>query len=137
MPRITADVEKKLMPYLLRNAYLLTLCLLGCVLYEMLIIDRAQVDLTIDVEKKTWFKIYWADEGEEFSERRVGEILVRSDRRNYNFYLTDLSDVSRLRIDPHQYAGTSRIGGLRIRQTGFDNVDLLAEGGDRGLRPLS
>ena len=125
------------MPRLPRNAYLLALCLFCCALYQVLIIDRAQVDLSIEVEKKTWFKIYWAGEGEEFSERRMSQVLARPDRRKYSFYLTDLSDVSRLRIDPHQYAGTSRISELRIRQAGFDEIDLLAENGGRGLRPLS
>lgn len=125
------------MPAFLRNTFLPVLCLLGCVLYQMLVIDRAQVDLSIEVEKKTRFKIYWAEEGEEFSERRVGEILVRPDRRTYTFHLTDLSNVRRLRIDPHQYLGTSTISGLRIRQAGIEDIDLLTGDGDRGLRPLS
>ena len=80
--------------------------------------NRAFVELNIDVSQKTWFKIYWADSGGLYSEKNMVRLRVTPDKQAYSFFLTDLTKVTKLRIDPHQYTGTSRIYSLLISQKG-------------------
>lgn len=122
---------------ILRNKYILLSCLLACVAYQFLFINRAHVDVTIQVEKRTFFKIYWAGEGQGFSESRMARIWVTPERKKYSFFLTDLRDVILLRLDPQQYVGSSTIEELRITQIGLGEINLSSLQKDSRLKPLS
>ncbi len=111
------------------------IALLVCAGYFFYFVNRAHVDLQIQVEKRTFFKIYWVGPGERYSEKHHVEVLVKPGREQYRFYLTDLEKVSRLRIDPQEYRGVSRIKKIEITQNGFPAISLGGNSGFSGLQP--
>ena len=90
-----------------RHRFLITACLVLSAGYFLFFVDRAVVDLSISVDKRTFFRIYWAAADQGFAEERHARVLVSPDRRDYRFYLTDLGRIERLRIDPHDFKGES------------------------------
>ena len=128
---------ENLIENLVRHKFAWLLCLLACLAYQVFFVSRAYVDLTIQVEKKTFFKIYWAEEGQAFSEKRMALALVKPDRKQYGFFLTDLKKVKHLRIDPQQYTGTATIEEIRIRQNGFKEIRFTSTEDFSRLKPLA
>lgn len=122
---------------LVRHKYAWILCLITCVAYQIFFVNRAHVDLTIQVEQRTLFKIYWAEEGQAFSEGRMALASVKPDRKQYSFFLTNLKGIKFLRIDPQQYAGTATIEEIRIRQKGFKEIRLSSTEDFSRLKPLA
>jgi len=102
--------------------FLVVLCALACGYYYYFYFNRAYVDLEITLDQPSIAKIYWADEGQSFSEdRRVSERL-HAGRGHYSFYLTGLGRTTKLRIDPMQYAGQVTIESFAIRQAGMEPI---------------
>jgi hypothetical protein len=122
---------------LVRHRFAWLLGLLACLAFQVFFVDRAYVDLTIQVEKRTFFKIYWAGEGQSFSEKRMALALVKPDRKQYGFFLTDLKKVKHLRIDPQQYAGTATVEDIRIRQNGLKEIQFDSSEDFSRLKPLA
>ena len=96
----------------------------------------AYVDLNINVSQKTWFKMYWAGEGEEYSEKRMCRIRVKPAKQHYTAFLTDLRKVEKLRIDPQQYVGTSLIQKLVITQNGLSPILFVNKDDFSRLNPI-
>ena len=107
---------------LIEHRFIVFLCLFSCSLYYILFASRAYVDFTIDIERRTHFKVYWAEKGEKFSESKSKKILINPKQKHYGFYLTDLRNVERLRIDPYQYKGDGTIQDFHIEQRGIDGI---------------
>ncbi len=89
------------------------------VLFFYCVVNRAVVELDISVSKTTWVKIYWAEEGQPFSEKRMAGVRARPEHNQYSFYLTDLRKIATLRIDTHQYEGEAVVKRIIIRQKGL------------------
>ncbi|NNF47868.1 MAG: hypothetical protein HKN69_13970, partial [Desulfofustis sp.] len=84
-------------------------CLLGCFYYFFFFYNRALVEVEIEVEHKTRFKLYWAQNNESFSEDHASGVTVVPGRSSYTFFLTNLGGIDQLRIDPFQYQGSGII----------------------------
>lgn len=106
------------------------------VLFVYCFVNRAVVELDIGVSKTTWFKIYWAEKGQPYSEKRMARVRVRPDQHQYSFYLTDLRKITTLRIDPHQYAGEAVVKKILMRQRGFEPLYFEDERGFSQLDPI-
>ena len=102
--------------------FIAALCLLGCVYYFLAFYNRALVELDIEVEHKTQFKLYWSSADQPFSEKKRSVITIHPGQHKYSFYLTDLGKVERLRVDPFQYSGTGSLQRLSISQAGYDTI---------------
>jgi hypothetical protein len=98
------------------------LCLLGCAYYYFFFYNRALVELEIEVDQKTDFKIYWAAQNQQFSEDRSAGVTVDPGQSGYSFFLTDLGRVERFRIDPIKYVGAARLKRLTLSQSGFETI---------------
>ena len=129
MDSIRALIEKKWFAALL--------CLLACLVYYFGVVNRAYVELSIQVKFPTDFKVYWAEAGKGFSEKKMARVRVRPDKIEYRFFLTDLNHIERLRIDPVQYAGTSRIERLIFTQKGLQPINFADQESWRKLSPLT
>ena len=103
-------------------------CLLGCVYYFFFFYNRAFVELEVEVEHKTRFQLFWAQNNEAFSEKKSSGVTVVPGRSSYTFFLTDLGKVDQLRIDPFAYQGSGTIKRLTLSQPGYEPVEVdLAE----------
>lgn len=105
--------------------FLIAACVLLCAAYFFCFVNRAAVEVTIEVDKRTYLRVYWADEGENFSAARHSRVFVSPDQRDYRFYLTDIGSVERLRLDPHDYKGVSTIRRFVISQKGWQPTALI------------
>lgn len=99
-------------------------CVLVCFYYYYFFYNRAMVEIDLHVEQPSVLKIYWADQDEPFSEKQRTMISVIPDKWQYSFFLTDLDDVSRLRVDPFQYVGSGKIGVITLSQKGYEPLTL-------------
>ncbi|MDR3089230.1 MAG: DUF2142 domain-containing protein [Desulfobulbaceae bacterium] len=111
-------------------------CLLTLTLYYNLVYNVAHVELRLHVERQSWFKIYWAKGNALFSEKNMVRVRVTPERADYSFFLTDLRGKDRLRIDPVEYAGASRLESLVISQNELAPIVLNSPEGFSSLQPL-
>jgi hypothetical protein len=107
-----------------RQPVLLTviLCLLASGLYYHFFFNRAQVELSIDVEYPSDFKLYWSAENQPFSEKRRAVVRVKPGHTDYSFGLTDIGTVAQLRLDPVDYVGEALVRSLVISQRGYETI---------------
>jgi len=117
-----------------RDWFLLGVCLVLTGAYFFYFVGRAHVDLSIDVEKRTFFRVYWSEQGESFSQAHHARVLVSPEQQDYQFFLTDIGNISTIRIDPHEYTGKSVISRLVISQKGWESIKM---GGDRSFAALA
>ncbi len=103
------------------------LCLLFSLGYLYFFENRALVELEITTPQKTWFNIYWADEGEGYRRYKRGRVRITPNKTNYSFYITDLRKVSKLRIDPHKFIGEVVINKMVISQNGYQPIQFVNE----------
>ena len=99
-------------------------CILLCAYYYFFFFNRALVELDIEVEKRTRFKLYWAVDDEPFSEKNSSVVTLGPTQKHYSFFLTDLGKIDRLRVDPFQYVGSATVQRITLSQTGFEPVTL-------------
>jgi hypothetical protein len=104
--------------------FALLLCAAVWILYYFLFLERARVDVVVEVEQATWFKIYWAGDTQEFSETRMEKVRVNPGQDSYVFYLKNIKDIENLRVDSHEYAGAAVVTSLHIRQKGYKDIIL-------------
>ncbi len=98
--------------------------------------NRAFVELEIQVPQKTWFNMYWAEEGNGYSKWRRARVRLTPEKQQYSFYLTDLRKIERLRIDPHMYEGEVIIKSLQISQKGKQSLQFTKKSEFKQLQPL-
>jgi len=107
-----------------KEKFLLALlaCVIACSAYYHFMVNIAHVDVEMNVTQRSTFAIYWATEKRGYSRKRVIATVVEPGRDTYSFYLTDISKVSRLRIDTHDYAGEVTLKRMVINQEGYEPI---------------
>jgi hypothetical protein len=103
----------------LRYLFAAVICLLSCSLYYHFFENKAYVEIEIEVSQNTDFKIYWAGSGQLYSEKNMSGILATPNCKRYNFFLTNIGQVERLRIDTHRYKGEANLKRVFIQQPGW------------------
>ncbi|HSL38923.1 MAG TPA: hypothetical protein VK857_01025 [Desulforhopalus sp.] len=111
--------------------------LLAGVLYWNFFINRAYVEVELNVESTTDFKIYWAKAGQLFSEKNMAVAIVSPEKSRYGFFLTDIGKIERLRIDTHRYTGEAQLKSLTLHQEGWHQLMLKGTEDFRQLQPLT
>lgn len=111
-------------------------CLLACALYGYFYVGKAYVEVELGVSQKTDFKIYWAGEGKAYAEKNMAMAEVFPERTTYDFFLTNIASLARLRIDPHAYQGEATIKKITIRQEGYTPIVLASPEQFSKLTPL-
>ena len=99
-----------------KQSLVLLLCLTGCTIYAVFFLNAATVNLSMHVEKRTIFQMYWAEANKGFSEKNSAKLVVGPRQKHYQFSLTNLRNVGRIRLDPHKYIGGSIIEKITIEQ---------------------
>ncbi len=112
-----------------KHSLVLLLCLAGCTVYAVFLANVATVNLSIQVEKRTLFQMYWAQANEGYSEKRSVKLIVTPRQEQYQFLLTNLRNVKKLRFDPHKYIGGSIIKKVTIEQKGIQPIHYNFENG--------
>lgn len=121
---------------LMQRLFAVVVCLLMCGLYYRLIVNTAFVEIELEVSEKSEFKIYWAEEGAAFSEKHMSVAIVKPGERFYSFFLTDIANVERLRIDTHKYTGQATLKKITVQQEGWAPIELSSPEDFSRLVPL-
>jgi len=99
-------------------------CVIACTAYYQFVVNTAVVDLEMSVNESSHFTLYWAADGEGYSERRIATVKAHSGKDIYSFNLTNISKVSRLRVDTHSTIGEVTLKSLAIHQEGYEPIIL-------------
>ncbi|HHO48753.1 MAG TPA: hypothetical protein ENN06_09945 [Desulfobacteraceae bacterium] len=106
----------------------LLLLLLGALLsglFHFQIVRKAVVDLTVKTDARTTLKIYWIQEGEPFTEKRMARIVLKPGRQQYSFRIGDLARIDSIRIDPSdEKPAQVTLKEVRIGQQGYSPITL-------------
>jgi len=114
--------ENYLLQKILQHKFFFFLCIFFSCLYLYFFTNRAYVEVIIESPEPTLLKIYWAEDGQPYSEKNRAQLRVEPTQTKYGFFLTNLTDITKLRIDPHQHHGTSTIKKISIQQAGFKSI---------------
>ncbi len=108
------------------------------ILYLWLVAFRGEFEIHIDSPGKdaTFFKVYWAGEGQDYSESRSRRARIRTGSYQLKVPVGNLGGIARLRIDPIEYAGEVTIRSVALGQTGFEEI-ILGPGELSTLAPLA
>ncbi len=128
---------KILMDRWIHYLYTAVACLLACIVYYNFAINKAYVEFELEVTEKADFKIYWAEKGQVYSEKHMSVVVTRPGRIQYSFFLTNIRDISRLRVDTHNYAGEATLRSLSVEQAGYAPIKLSDSRSFRRLAPLA
>ncbi|BHH81953.1 hypothetical protein [Desulforhopalus sp. 52FAK] len=112
-------------------------CVVTCAGYYAFVVNTARVEVDIEVSQTSRFAIYWAEEGQGYSQNNMATVRAHAGKRNYSFYLTNLSKIHRLRIDPHTYLGEATIKQLQVAQEGYEPIILSNSDEFKRLVPLN
>ncbi len=120
----------------LKHLFAALVACLAIGLYYYFFVTTARVEVELAVSQKADFKLYWAKGGEPYSEKMMAGIVAKPERQHYTFFLTNIGDLARLRIDTHNYLGEATLKKLRITQEGYQPL-ILADSEQFGrLKPL-
>ena len=133
LKKVTDKKNARWMKYL----FPLFVALLTCVLYHHFFVNKAYVTIELEVDRKTELKIYWAGVGQPYCEKNKVKVVVTPHSRNYKFFLTNISQVRKLRIDTHSYRGDATLRSLVVRQEGWMPLSLTSPEELKRLMPLN
>lgn len=111
-------------------------CVIACTAYYQFVVNTAVVDLEMSVNESSHFTLYWAADGEGYSERRIATVKTHSGKDTYSFNLTNISKVGRLRVDTHSIIGEVTLKSLAIHQEGYESIILNDPSSFSKLVPL-
>lgn len=127
------------MDYLLRkNSLIFLLCCIvfWCWFYLGFILNRAHVELGLEVSQNNSLEVFWAKEGQKYTKRNRSNVFVHPGSSHYSVILTDLAELTRLRINLVNYRGEAKVLYLKIHQHGFLPVELSGLSGLGKLQRL-
>lgn len=104
--------------------FTVAVCLIGCVYYYLFFFNRAFVEVDIEVEHKSDFKIYWTSGDRPFSEKRRATVRLHPGKNVHSFFLTNIGKFEKLRIDPFQFEGDGTLRKLTISQLGYEPIEV-------------
>lgn len=110
---------------------ILTLC------YHFMVFKVADVDLHVDTDTRTVFKVYWAEAGQLYSEKRMSRVVISPNQSDYSFGLSNLVAIKKLRIDVSEKPAKVRLLELHIRQEGLSELSFDSEDDFKKLIPLA
>jgi hypothetical protein len=93
-------------------------------LYQFFVANMAVVEIQLETTTRTLFKLYYADQGQNWSERKVGKVVINPTQQTYVFRLADISRIDSLRIDPSEKPAEVIIRSIVIRQPNFADLHI-------------
>lgn len=97
--------------------------------YKILVLNRAHFEMVMTTDvREGQFQIYWAGANESFSEERSRKFdIIPGKNQHYGMYLTDLSDIRQLRLDPLTSEGKAKIHYIIFRQEEIEPIRLVKD----------
>lgn len=93
-------------------------------LYLLLIENRALVNLHLETDGRTIFKIYWQKADGPWKETKMANIVIDPSQEHYSFRLSNIGKIAAVRVDTSERPATVTIKSLTIQQNGFEPIIL-------------
>ncbi len=129
MGTLVSNLGKSIGVIVGENPFVTALGILLCLGYLNFFAFRALVEFEIEIDTPNlnYFKIYWADHGQGYSESNMRQVLISNHHQKYQMFLSNFDDLARLRIDPIEYPGVAKFKNIQISQLGYEKISLNPE----------
>ena len=84
--------------------------------------ENTLIKIIIETDTKTIFKIYWAKEGQKFSEHRSSKVRITPAIGQYQILIPHLSNIRKLRIDPANGDAGIKFYSMIIEKEGYKPI---------------
>ncbi|MCI5157238.1 MAG: hypothetical protein D3906_02165 [Candidatus Electrothrix sp. AUS1_2] len=116
--------------------------LLFCILllmsgYYFLVVDSGLLQIELETDARTVFKVYWPKTNGYFTERKMREFLIEPGKTTYSVRINNTAKVPYLRLDPGEKTAKVTIKTLRIKQWGYPDYFLQSKGDFANLEIIS
>ncbi|MGX9725915.1 MAG: hypothetical protein ACTFAK_00930 [Candidatus Electronema sp. VV] len=99
---------------------ILMLTLVFSAAYYFLIFNKALIELELETDTRTIFKVYWPNQHGNYSEKNSAQLLIKPGHNSYQLRLANLSGAGRLRLDPSENKPANiTIRRITLRQSGL------------------
>ncbi len=115
----------------------LLVALVAILAYQILVARKAMVELQVETDSRTLFRIYYKGQGEPWSEKRFASQTIRPGIERYAFRLADLADIDELRIDTSEKPAVVKLKSLTISQVGFAPLRIDSDKDFAKLQPIA
>lgn len=105
--------------------------------YYFLIVNSGQLELELETDTRTVFKVYWPNKHGNFSESNMAEVLIEPGRTKYSIRVNNTAKTESLRLDPAEKTAWISIKELRVRQWGYPDCFLRNKGEFQNLEVIS
>ena len=105
--------------------------------YYFLVVNSGLLQLELETDTRTVFKVYWPNRTGNFSERNMTELLIEPGKKIYSVRVNNTTKINSLRLDPSEKTAWITIKGLRIRQWGYPDCLMRSQGDFEDLEVIS
>ncbi|CAK8723462.1 hypothetical protein KKHLCK_12855 [Candidatus Electrothrix laxa] len=105
--------------------------------YYFLVVDSGLLQLELETDTRTIFKVYWPKQNGHFSERNMTELLIEPGKKTYSVRVNNTAKIDYLRLDPSEKTAWITIKQVRIKQWGYPDYLLCSQGDFANLEILS
>ncbi|MGB5686607.1 MAG: hypothetical protein WBM35_12390 [Candidatus Electrothrix sp.] len=105
--------------------------------YYFLVVNSGLLQLELETDTRTVFKVYWPNNAGNFSERKMTELLIEPGKKTYSVRVNNTAKSGSLRLDPSEKTAWITIKELRIKQWGYPDYLLRSQGDFENLEILS
>ncbi len=112
---------------------LILFCFFGAA-YYFLLFNRAVVELEVESNVRSIFKVYWLNTQGQYSEKNAVQFLLKPGTHSYRIHVTDRGKLDHFRIDPSENNKQAdiTIRRLVVQQSGYP--DLILESKEEFLK---
>ena len=112
--------------WLYQRKFSLFIAVIVIFVYLQLLVYRSlfEVDIQTHAPLGTDFKVYWANTDQGFQESRSVRARMHAGNHRLKFFIGDLDNITKLRIDPIEYQGEVTLKRISISQAGYLPITL-------------
>ncbi|XCN74678.1 MAG: hypothetical protein Q3M24_08045 [Candidatus Electrothrix aestuarii] len=105
--------------------------------YYFLVLNSGLLQLELETDTRTVFKVYWPNKSGNFSEHHMTELLIEPGKTSYSIRVSNTAHVDYLRLDPGEKTAWINIKSLHIKQWGYPDYHVQSRKDFQNLEILS
>ncbi|XOF32569.1 MAG: hypothetical protein ACL93V_11100 [Candidatus Electrothrix sp. YB6] len=105
--------------------------------YYFLVLNSGLLEVELETDTRTVFKVYWPNRHGNFSERNMAELMMEPGRTHYALRVNNTAKIDCLRLDPGEKTAWVTIKKLRIRQWGYPDYQVSSRKDFEQLQEIS
>ncbi len=106
------------------------------VLYNVLTIGSSLVELQLETDNVTTFRMYYKKIDEPWTQQQVASVTIKPGQKEYSFRIPRLANIDLLRIDTSEKPAVVTIRSLSISQEGCEPLVFASDSDFEQLKPI-